>query len=153
MTDEIAPIGGPTQPTAEYGTSTGTTGPRIKSESYDVPGMALSRKHWNRLKEEADEAKMGWTELWLGAAFAFFGIAAAAAIARIAIPMDDPGAKTHLSAEARHFLAAIALAALVGGAVCFLAWLGKRKDHNAKLDQLIKNMKSHEHDQESPVSS
>jgi hypothetical protein len=120
-------------------------GPVVTAEAYEVEGMTLSRRHWNRLKEEAEEAKMGWTELWLGAAFAFFGIAAAAAIARIAVPSDGGPNETHLSHEAMHLLVYGAIVALIGGALCFLAWLGRRRDHNAEIDQLIKNMASHEH--------
>ncbi len=109
--------------------------------------MALSRKHWDRLKEEAGEAKMGWTELWLGSAFAFFGVGAGAWIAFWALPGSDsaqPG-ETQLSAAAQTNLRVIGVGCLVIAIVCFMAWLGKRRDHNASLDQLIKNMESHEH--------
>jgi hypothetical protein len=152
MTDEIATPGGQTEPprqaTADYGTQSGTTGPRIKSESYDVPGMALSRKHWNRLKAEASEAKMGWTELWLGTAFAFFGVGGAAWIAFWALPGPESSKPhaTHLSSDTQFNLRLIGVASLIIAAVCFAAWLGKRKDHNASLDRFIKNMESHEHD-------
>ncbi|HEX6455392.1 MAG TPA: hypothetical protein VF009_02610 [Solirubrobacterales bacterium] len=133
---------------AAYGPQTDITGPRIKSESFDVPGMALSRRHWDRLKEEAREAKMGWTELWLGAAFAFFGAGAAAWIAFWALPGPE-SAKAHssrLSADVQFNLRLIGVASLIIAVVCFGAWLGKRKDHNANLEQLIRNMESHEHD-------
>jgi hypothetical protein len=125
-----------------------TVGPRITSEGFDVPGMTLSRRHWNRLKSEAAEAKMGWSELWLGAAFAFFGVGAAAWIAFWALPNtsdSEPGA-TQLSSEGQDLLRIIGSFCVALAVVCFLGWLQKRRDHNASLDRLIANMKSHEHD-------
>ncbi|HEY5053160.1 MAG TPA: hypothetical protein VII45_07090 [Solirubrobacterales bacterium] len=110
--------------------------------------MTLSRKHWDRLKVEAGEAKMGWTELWLGAAFTFFGVGAGAWVTFWALPGPEspkPHA-THLSSAVQTNLRLIGAGALILAVVCFLAWLGKRRDHNASLDQLIKNMESHEHD-------
>jgi len=130
---------------ASYGSA---TGPIVAAEPYEVPGMSLSRKHWNRLKEEADEAKMGWTEIWLGAAFAFFGIGGAAWIAFWALPGSgsaDPHA-TQLSSGAQDVLRLIGIFSLIVAVVCFLAWIGRRRDHNASLDRLIRNMGSHEHD-------
>ncbi len=119
----------------------------MTTEAYEVEGMTLSRQHWNRLKEEAKEAKMGWTEVWIGASFAFLGVGAAAAIARLAIPEEKPGAShgTQLSTEGQHILMLIAIFSVILAGVCFVGWLHKRRDHNASLDRLIKNMGSHEH--------
>lgn len=104
--------------------------------------MSLSRKHWDRLQEQIEEAKMGWTELWLGAAFAFLGIAASAALAFVTLPASDPRLPSSLHSN---LLLGTIAATLVFG-VCIAAWLCFRRDHNAKLISISKNMESHEHD-------
>jgi uncharacterized protein YjeT (DUF2065 family) len=124
------------------------TGPILQSEPILVKTMSLSRKRWDRLKAEAQECKMGWTELWLGAAFAFVGIGAGAWVAFWALPSADPS-KPHasqLSSHAQDNLRLIGTFALVVGLVCLLAWLHFRREHNADLDGLIRNMESQEHD-------
>jgi hypothetical protein len=132
----------------DYGPKGAATGPILKSESYEVESMSLSRKRWDRLKDEAREAKMGWTELWLGAAFLFLGVAAAAGIALWQLPTSDAPkpSVTQLSTEGYKNLVLIAIFSLVAGAICLVAWLEKRGTHNADLDALIKNMESQEHD-------
>jgi len=146
MTDEARRDKGFSQ-RPDYGSAGAPAGPIPQSEAYPVPGMTLSRKRWERLKDEAVEAKMGWTELWLGAAFAFLGVAAAAWIALWTLPTDS--AKTHitqLSAEGHNNLRLVGIFSLIVFAVCLLAWHDKRGHHNADLDALIRNMESQEHD-------
>lgn len=117
-------------------------GPRLKPESFEVPAMSLSRKHWDRLQEQIEEAKMGWTELWLGTAFTFLGIAASAALAFVTLPASDPQLPSSLHSN----LLVGTIGATVIFGVCIAAWLCFRRDHNAKLDSISKNMESHEHD-------
>jgi hypothetical protein len=135
-------------PPAEKATAN-IVGPRLKNESPEVETMALSRKRWDRLKEEAKEAKMGWSDLWLGAAFAFFGVAGAAGIARWTLPgpasQGAADGATHLAIDLQHELVWLTVGAAICGALCLAAWLHFRRDHNANLDALIRNMESQEH--------
>jgi hypothetical protein len=138
--------------TADYGK--GAAGPIPQSEPYPVRGMMLSRKRWDRLKKEAEEAKMGWTELWLGAAFAFVGFAGAGLLALQTLPharaahVVGERLGDQLSTTTRGELWMLVAAATVIGIVCILAWLRFRDAHNASLDSLIANMRSQEHDED-----
>lgn len=126
----------------------GAIGPVMPAEAVEVEPMVLSRKHWDRLKSEATEAKMGWTDLLLGAAFAFLGVAAAAALTAWQVPVSDASASnaaTQISPATKTDLWIIAGGALLVALAFFAGWLGQRKDHNASLDRLVLNMESHEH--------
>ena len=121
-------------------------GPVLKSETYEIPSMVLSRKHWDRLKQQIKEAKIGWTDLWLGGAFAFFGVAASTLVARLTLPgpTQQSATATRLSSELQAILVFITVAAALLFVVCLLAWLNMRKEHNTGLDGVVRNMESHE---------
>jgi hypothetical protein len=127
----------------DYGSRGVTSGPIVQTEAYPVAGMTLSRKHWDRLKEQIEEAKMGWSEVWLGFAFGFLGMAGAAFIAYVTLPRSDPNLPLSLHGE----LLVGAIASAVMFVICLLAWLHFRSDHNSDLDAVIRNMESHEHEQ------
>lgn len=107
--------------------------------------MTLSRKRWDRLKDEANEARMGWSELWLGAAFTLFGAGVAAWITFWSLPGPDTHGISHVSGHAQEILRIVGTSLLVMGVVCFVAWRDKRGAHNAAINRLCKNMESDQH--------
>lgn len=123
----------------------GAVGPVLKHETYEVASMSLSRKRWVRLKDEAHEARMAWSELWLGAAFTLLGAGAAAWITFWSLPGPDTHGTAHVSSHAQEILRLVGSFFLVLGAVCFIAWLSKRDAHNREIDRLCKNMESDQH--------
>jgi len=135
-------------PAAEGNLSAAVGGPRLVTESYEVESMMLSRKHWDRLKRQINECKIGWTDLWLGGAFAFFGVAISTLVVRQTLP--GPSARTasasRLSSEVQAVLLVIVIASAVLFAVSLAAWLNMRVKHNADLASVVRNMESHEPD-------
>jgi hypothetical protein len=123
-----------------------TVGPVLKADTYEVPSMMLSRKHWDRLKDQINECKIGWTDLWLGGAFAFFGVAVSTLVVRQTLP--GPSASTvsasRLSSEVRAVLLVIVIASAVLFVASLAAWLNMRVEHNADLASVVRNMESHE---------
>jgi hypothetical protein len=111
-------------------------GPWPEDEPIAVDLIFVNRKHWDRLKEEVREAKMGWAEVWLGASFAFLGIAATAAIALLELPTPGgrPPGSFQFSSPLRVYLTIGASASATLALVCFLSWLSRRHVHNTNLD-------------------
>jgi len=102
----------------------------------EEPGVVMSTRDLDRFIERLDGCKPGsWGELWLAGVGAGIAVAAAAATGALTLPANTAG---RIDA-----MWAVTAAAAVITILCFVGYLGQRRDHAQGIGELKKDLEMH----------